>query len=141
MFIIKSEVDFDMAHYLSGYNGKCGNIHGHRYKIIAKFKSSQLKPYGNNRAMVEDFSVIKNNLKEIADIFDHKLVIEKNHEGQELLNRMQDVKAFDIYLVPYRPTAEEMSRDIFNMLKERKLPVYSVELFETPKNSCTYMED
>ena len=82
MFFIKSEAEFDTAHYLCDYNGKCSNIHGHRYKVVAKFKSAELKMSGNNRAMVEDFSIIKNNLKEIVAIFDHKLVIEKNNEGE-----------------------------------------------------------
>ncbi|WP_046058915.1 6-carboxytetrahydropterin synthase, partial [Clostridium sp. IBUN13A] len=38
------------------------------------------------------------------------------------------------------PTAEEMSRDIFNRLKDMGLSVYEVELFETPNNSCIYSE-
>ena len=44
-------------------------------------------------------------------------------------------------LVPYRPTAEEMSRDIFYKLKDMGLNVSEVELFETPTNSCTYSEE
>ena len=39
MFKIKSEVQFDMAHYLSDYVGKCSNIHGHRYRLIVKLAS------------------------------------------------------------------------------------------------------
>ena len=30
MFKVKGQIEFDMAHYLSGYNGKCSNLHGHR---------------------------------------------------------------------------------------------------------------
>lgn len=141
MFFIKSEVEFDMAHFLSGYKGKCSNIHGHRYKVIASFMSAKLKKQGNNRGMVEDFAVIKGDLKEIAKRFDHKLVIEKNDEGEKLAKKIQSVGNFDIYFVNYRPTAEEMARDIFFSLKKKELPIYSVELFETPKNSCIYMED
>ena len=44
-------------------------------------------------------------------------------------------------LYHYRPTAEEMSRDIFNRLKDKGLSVCEVELFETPSNSCIYTED
>ena len=33
MFILKSEIQFDTAHYLSGYTGKCANLHGHRYRV------------------------------------------------------------------------------------------------------------
>ncbi len=142
MFILKSEVQFDMAHYLSGYEGKCSNIHGHRYRLIVKLKSDTLHKEGQLRGMVDDFSNFKSSLKEIEKTFDHKLVIENNEEGKALIDKFKDLPMdFDIYTVEYRPTAEEMSRDIFNRLKEMGLPVHEVELFETPNNSCIYMED
>ena len=142
MFIIKSEVQFDMAHYLSGYNGKCSNIHGHRYKLIAKLKAETLHEEGQLRGMVDDFSNFKDALKEIGDIFDHKLIIEDNEEGKDLANKLEELtNNFNIYFVNYRPTAEEMSRDIFNRLKAKGLSVSEVELFETPNNSCIYTED
>ncbi|NRZ40451.1 6-pyruvoyl-tetrahydropterin synthase [Clostridium beijerinckii] len=63
MFKIKSEVQFDMAHYLSGYEGKCSNIHGHRYKLIAKLKSEKLHQDGQLRGMVDDFGNFKKHIK------------------------------------------------------------------------------
>lgn len=142
MFKLKSEIQFDMAHYLSGYTGKCSNIHGHRYRLIAKLKSETLHPDGQLRGMVDDFSNFKNALKEIEEVFDHKLVLEDNEEGKALAKKLAELpNNFDIYFVNYRPTAEEMSRDIFNRLKAKGLPVCEVELFETPNNSCIYTED
>ena len=92
--------------------------------------------------MVDDFSKFKEALKEIEDTFDHKLIIENNEDGQCVAKKLEEVKNnFAIYFVPYRPTAEEMSRDIFNRLKSKGLPVCEVELFETPNNSCIYTED
>ncbi|WP_297429377.1 6-carboxytetrahydropterin synthase [Clostridium sp.] len=142
MFKIKSEVQFDTAHYLSGYKGKCSNIHGHRYRLIVKLKSETLHSDGQLRGMVDDFSNFKDALKEIEEIFDHKLVIEDNEEGHNIAKKLSEVpNDFDIYFVDYRPTAEEMSRDIFNKLKAKGLSVCEVELFETPNNSCIYTED
>lgn len=138
MFKLKSEIQFDMAHYLSGYNGKCSNIHGHRYKIIATLKGEKLQSEGQERGMLIDFGEFKKKLKEVAEIFDHKLVIERNEEGIKIKESMEN---FDILLVDYRPTAEEMSRHIYRLLKERKLPIYEVEVYETPSNSCSYMEE
>lgn len=141
MFKLKSEVQFDMAHYLSGYNGKCANIHGHRYRLIAQIGSETLNTEGQCRGMVDDFSNFKNALKKIEAIFDHKLVIENNEEGKNLAEKLRELpNDFDIYFVDYRPTAEEMSRDIFNRLKSMGLAVCEVELFETPNNSCIYSE-
>ena len=137
MFKLKSEVQFDMAHYLSGYNGKCSNIHGHRYRLIAKVGSETLHEEGQCRGMVDDFSNFKNALKVIENTFDHKLVIENNEEGRNLAQKLREL---DIYFVDYRPTAEEMSRDIFYRLKDMGFSVCEVELFETPNNSCIYSE-
>lgn len=142
MFKIKSEVQFDMAHYLSGYDGKCSNIHGHRYRLIVKLKSETLHVDGQLRGMVDDFTIFKKHLKEIAESFDHKLILEDNEEGKNLAEKLRELpNDFDIYFVCYRPTAEEMSRDIFYRLKVKGLSVCEVELFETPNNSCIYTED
>ena len=142
MFKVKSQIEFDMAHYLSGYNGKCSNLHGHRYKLIVSIKSETLPQEGQLKGMVDDFGNIKEKLKKIENLFDHKLVIENNEEGLLVAEKLKELpNSFDVLLVPYRPTAEEMSRDIFHKLKAMGLDVYEVELFETPTNSCTYTED
>ena len=59
MFTLKSEIQFDMAHYLSGYEGKCNNIHGHRYRLVVKVSSETLHEEGQLRGMVTDFSNVK----------------------------------------------------------------------------------
>lgn len=142
MFTLKSEIQFDMAHYLSGYIGKCTNIHGHRYRLVVKVSSKTLHESGQLRGMVDDFSEVKSVLKEIHNLFDHKLVIEENEEGKQVAEKLNESgKVFEILFVPYRPTAEEMSRHIFNEIKKRGVRVTEVELFETPTNSCIYTEE
>ena len=142
MFTLKSEIQFDMAHYLSGYVGKCKNIHGHRYRLVVKVSSQTLHESGQLRGMVDDFSEVKAVLKEVHDLFDHKLVIEENEEGKRVVEKLNESgKVFEILFVPYRPTAEEMSRHIFNEIKKRRVRVTEVESFETPTNSCIYTEE
>ena len=142
MFTLKSEIQFDMVHYLSGYVGKCKNIHGHRYRLVVKVSSQTLHESGQLRGMVDDFSEVKAVLKEVHDLFDHKLVIEENEEGKRVVEKLNESgKVFEILFVPYRPTAEEMSRHIFNEIKKRGVRVTEVELFETPTNSCIYTEE
>ncbi|MDE5977697.1 MAG: 6-carboxytetrahydropterin synthase [Turicibacter sp.] len=142
MFTLKSEIQFDTAHYLSGYQGKCRNIHGHRYRLIAKVSSQTLHESGHLRGMVDDFSEVKAVLKEIHDLFDHKLVIEDNDEGKQVATKLNESgQYFEIVFVPYRPTAEEMSRHIYHEIKKRGINVTEVELFETPTNSCIYTEE
>ena len=77
MFQLKSEVQFDMAHFLHGYDGKCANIHGHRYRLVAMFQSETLCAEGQARGMVADFHTIKAALKELAEEFDESVEIVK----------------------------------------------------------------
>ncbi|OON92252.1 MAG: 6-carboxytetrahydropterin synthase QueD [Epulopiscium sp. Nele67-Bin001] len=137
MFILKNEIQFDLAHYLSGYNGKCANIHGHRYKLVVKVASVTLHEQGQLRGMVDDFSNIKSILKEVENYFDHKLIIEDNEDGRKV---GEVLSGFDILYFPHRTTAEEMSRFIYHMIKQKGINVYEVELYETPTNSCIYTE-
>ena len=43
MYILKTEASFDSAHFLAGYNGKCSNLHGHRWKIVLEVQTEELK--------------------------------------------------------------------------------------------------
>ena len=141
MFTLKSEIGFDVAHYLEGYVGGCANIHGHRYRLIAKVSAEELRTDGPLRSMVDDFSNIKGILKKIHDEFDHKLLIEDTDKGRKLADFLKENDMnFDVKLVPYRTTAEEMSRDIYRKIKAYGVNVTEVELFETPTNSCIYSE-
>ena len=141
MFILKNEIQFDTAHYLSGYEGKCSNIHGHRYRLVVELASETLQPSGQCRGMVADFGDVKKEMQRIAERYDHKLLIEDNQDGRAVAEALAKMpNQFAIVMVPYRPTAEEMSRDIYQQMKTAGYPVYSVELYETPTNSCKYME-
>lgn len=139
MFVIRNEIQFDMAHYLQDYNGKCANIHGHRYRLLVSVSSAELHKEGHLRGMVDDFSLIKKSLKGIEEQFDHKLLVEDCPQGREVASQLM-ADGFDVILLPFRPTCEEMSRYIYYKLKDSGLNVSKVELYETPGNSCTFYE-
>ena len=141
MFFLKCEVEFDSAHYLSSYEGKCSNIHGHRYRVVAEFAGEQLQAEGPQRGMLVDFSDAKKMLREFARQYDHKLIIEDNEDGRRVAEALAQLpNEFAVVMVPYRPTAEEMSRAFYLAFREKGYPIHSVEVFETPKNSCRYQE-
>ena len=50
MYILKTSAEFDSAHFLSGYKGKCANIHGHRWKIEVCVIEEKLISEGEKRA-------------------------------------------------------------------------------------------
>ena len=40
MYQVSVEQHFDAAHYLRDYHGKCENLHGHRFKVVAHLKAN-----------------------------------------------------------------------------------------------------
>ena len=71
MYTLKTEASFDSAHFLKGYQGKCSNIHGHRWRVVAEISSEHLNEDDQERGMLVDFSTFKKVLKEEADNLDH----------------------------------------------------------------------
>ena len=78
MYILKTEASFDSAHFLAGYNGKCSNLHGHRWKIVLEVQTEELKEDDQHKGMYVDFGELKKDLRNIADSMDHALIIERN---------------------------------------------------------------
>lgn len=58
---LHTEFKFDAAHFIDGYDGKCGRMHGHSYKVHIAAKSHKLNPskYLNSADMVCDFKELK----------------------------------------------------------------------------------
>ena len=140
MYTLISEASFDSAHFLLGYNGKCKNIHGHRWTVKMEIYGDKLKKEGHLRGMLIDFGDIKGMLKELADYFDHSFIIEKNSMREITLNALKE-DGFRIIEVDFRPTAENFSKYIFDYFKEKDIPVKKVIVYETPNNCATYSKE
>ena len=69
MYILETEQSFDSAHFLSGYKGKCSNLHGHRWRVVARIAMDELNKEGQTRDMVIDFGDFKDALKKLTDAF------------------------------------------------------------------------
>ncbi|MFH5831817.1 6-pyruvoyl trahydropterin synthase family protein [Halalkalibaculum sp. DA3122] len=58
---LHTEFTFDAAHFIEGYDGKCGRMHGHSYRVQMRAESSELNPskYLDSPDMVCDFRELK----------------------------------------------------------------------------------
>lgn len=130
MYIVSSESAFDAAHFLTNYEGKCKNIHGHRWRIVAEVKGEL------NNGMLIDFGILKKDLKDLCDYFDHSFIVEKNSLKDELLNMLKE--QFLIREVSFRTTAENFSKYFFETLQKKGYDVVSVSVYETPTNKAEY---
>ncbi len=140
MYSIETEQSFDAAHFLSGYEGKCRNLHGHRWRVIARAAARDLHADGQDRDMVMDFGVLKGALKELTGAFDHALILEEGTLQPKTMEALTE-ENFRMALLPFRPTAERFARYFYDELKKRSIPVRSVTVYETPAHCATYEED
>lgn len=139
MYTLKVEHSFDSAHFLYGYEGKCRNIHGHRWKVEAEIKAENLLQNGQLRGMVVDFGDLKKDVKKLLDYYDHALIIEKNTLKPKTLECLLD-EEFKVIEIDFRPTAENFSYFFYKEIEKKGYSVKKITVYETPNNSATYSE-
>lgn len=123
MYRVSIERHFDAAHYLREYNGKCENLHGHRYKVVANLNTNILDEIG----LAYDFTVLKKSIDEILERFDHTC--------------LNDIEPF----TSINPSSENIASTIYNELKirlhEQVAEIESIEVWESPDAWVTYFPD
>lgn len=115
MVLIK-EFEFDAAHNLIHYHGKCERLHGHTYKLVVKLEGTL-----DHEGMIYDFVELKKVVKErVIDKFDHAY-----------LNDIIE-----------QPTAENIAiyvwNQLYDVLKRDNCRLYEVEVWETKTSGVVY---
>lgn len=117
MYTVRVEADFSAAHFLSGYKGKCENLHGHNYAVRAYARGAELDSSG----MLVDFGALKGALREVCGSLDHRLL----NEEPAFRNS---------------PSAERIARFIFEAISRAlpEVPLTAVEVFESDTSMARY---
>ena len=120
MYQLFVEEHFDAAHRLRNYQGKCENLHGHRYKVVAHVEAEEL----DNSGMAYDFAQLKHYLREILARFDHAY--------------LNEVPPFD----QIEPSCENLSASIYKELQphlsDSPVALVSIEVWESPTTGVVY---
>jgi len=110
--IIRKQFKFENAHIVRGCSSvKCrSSVHGHSYIIELLFESNFL----DNGHMVYDFGLMKQNMKDLVESFDHAITIWSEDEESYI----KDMKKHSVRWVelPVSPSAEQFSRVIFILI-------------------------
>ncbi len=110
--IIRKEFKFENAHVVRGCSSiKCrSSLHGHSYRVELLFESNFL----DNGQMVYDFGLMKQNMKDLVESFDHALTLWSGDDTSYI----EDMKRHSDRWVelPVSPSAEQFSRVIFVMI-------------------------
>jgi len=136
--IIRKLFKFENAHIVRGCSSvKCrSSIHGHSYQVELLFESNFL----DNGQMVYDFGLMKQNMKDIIDSFDHSIAIWSGDEAKYIADMQAHSDRWT--LLPVSPSAEQFSRVIFVLIDkllsltttingEREVKLHSVIVHET----------
>ncbi len=123
MHLVNVEANYDSAHFLRKYKGKCERMHGHHYVVQVALMAETL----NESGIAFDFVHVKRHLRELAEHLDHE--------------NLNELPPFD----ELEPSAENQARYFYDELKRRLPPemaqalVYA-RVWETPTQWAQYSE-
>ena len=123
MYEISVEQEFDAAHALRGYEGKCERLHGHRFRVAVTVRASKL----NNIGLAYDFTILKKQLGEVLGRYDHTSLNET--PPFEQINPSSENIAAAVY-------GEMMAR-----LSGAPVTLSRVEVWESPTSRAEYRPD
>lgn len=137
---ITKEFQFEMAHALSNYDGKCKNIHGHTYRLFVTVIGTPISdPNNPKNGMLMDFGDLKKIvMQNIFDKHDHFLVLNGNSKHNSINLDSFDIK--NVIFKDYQPTCENLVVEFSKIIIEnlpQNVKLYSIKLYET---SSSYAE-
>ena len=131
MYTVTREIHFCYGHRLLNYPGKCRHLHGHNGRVEIDLHTEELDSFG----MVRDFEEIKEIVEGwILENLDHKMILCRKDPLLSSLKKLGET----FYLIEANPTAEVISKLIFDYAHCQELPVSEVRLWETPKSCARY---
>lgn len=144
MIRVTKQFNFESAHALWNYDGKCKNIHGHTYKLLVTVKGTPSNDYENPKnGMVIDFGELKRIIKtNIVDVYDHSLILSKKAEINDFKSVQQMCERF--ILTDFQPTCENMTIEFARIIKAQ-LPknvfLHKIKLYETESSYAEWYQD
>jgi 6-pyruvoyltetrahydropterin/6-carboxytetrahydropterin synthase len=125
MFELSVRAEFEAAHRIEGYMGKCSRLHGHSWTVEVCVAGSKTDKLG----MVVDFKTIKGELRNFLKEFDH-----------QYLNELP------MFEKGCNPTAENIAKYIYEALEKKEAfqknsQLRNVKVWESPKSAVVYSKD
>lgn len=124
MFELTILEEFEAAHRLPDYDGKCCRLHGHNWKVEVTVRGTELDSSG----LLIDFKVLKARVSAVLNLLDHFYLNETAYFSQT------------------PPTAENIARYIFEKLSEdadlsERVKIYAVRVWESPRSCAAYIPE
>ncbi len=134
MHIITKELYFCYGHRLMNHSGKCRHLHGHSVKAAISVRQEQL----NEHSMVCDFADIRDCVEAYIDQYlDHNFLL---HKDDPIIPSLKAHNERYLALDEH-PTAEVLSKMLYQHIKASGFNVAEVVLWETASAYACYRED
>ena len=124
MFELTIIEEFEAAHRLPDYEGKCCRLHGHNWKVEVSVRGSALDSSG----LLMDFKVLKSHVADVLSTLDHYY--------------LNETPAFS----SLPPTAEHIAKYVYDILANNpafsdRVKVYAVRVWESPRSCASYIPE
>lgn len=123
MFELTTLAEFEAAHSLRNYPGKCHRLHGHNWKVEVTVQGNKLDELG----ILIDFKLLRQKVNDILNQLDHFY-----------LNEIEPFKDCN-------PSAENIAKYLYHELTRdlqvKDIVVYQVKVWESPKSAVAYREE
>ena len=135
MLTITKSVKFDAAHVLTNHKGLCKNLHGHTYRVDVRVRQAE----NDGSDMVMDFKDVKRICEEtVLAKFDHAFIYDETSAAESEIAAVVSKNGMRAAAIPFRSTAENLARWIFEALADRIDGLCSVRVYETADSCAEY---
>lgn len=122
MFELSVKVEFEAAHRIVDYPGKCNRLHGHNWVVEVGVVGEKLNELG----MLVDFKDLKEEVNRVMDELDH--------------HYLNELPAFS---EGHNPTAEHIAVYIYDELDKKEVfhencQLKNVKVWESAKSAVVY---
>ncbi len=148
--LVTREFNFDSAHFLTNYYGKCERVHGHTYRLQVTLEGKV-----QENGLVIDFVLLKRIVKRhILDKLDHQLIndVIENPSAERIVlwiwDQLKDLQK----LLKEELADPNLGSEIKKLLKksdqegelpqfefDKELRLHELKLWETPNSFVTYV--
>jgi len=124
VFELTINVNFEAAHFIKNYSGKCSRLHGHNWKVEVNIYGNKLDELG----MLIDFRDLKDAVNKIMLNLDHYC--------------LNEIEPF----CKINPTAENIAKYIYEQLEEtqkfdQNVKLRSVRVWESLNSAAAYSQE
>ncbi len=122
IYRVQVEEEFSSSHQLRNYGGKCEELHGHNFQVLAEVEGSEIDP---DTGLLIDFKELRGNLRGILQELDHK--------------HLNELPAFE----QVNPSSENLARHIYARLEQglsaSRVRLRKVSVLEKKGSRATFM--